>query len=141
MELTTQQQQTIAHFYEYLGARFTEIEAASPNAPITIVATDEKGDKYWIRLVNNVDYLDTITSIMETGTKIENTIFYQLYALVSNEQNVFHMEMYKDGYALWFINDITPEQMKVTDEFTMIGITSALHVEDKREAIPTKFWL
>jgi hypothetical protein len=140
MELTKEQEETIAKFYGYLGTRFTEIEAASPNAPITVCCTDEKGDKYWIRLVDNSKSTDTITNIMETGTKIENTIFYQLYALVSNDQSVFHMEMYKDGYALWFINDITPEQMKVTDEFTMIGITSALHVEDKRDAIPTKFF-
>jgi hypothetical protein len=141
MKLTKEQEETIAKFYGYLGTRFTEIEAASPNAPITVCCTDADDKKYWIRLVDNSESTDTITNIMETGTKIENTIFYQLYALVSNDQSVFHMEMYKDGYALWFINDITPEQMKVTDEFTMIGITSALHVEDKRESIPTKFWL
>jgi len=139
MELTKKQQETIAKFYGYLGARFTEIEAASEGAPITICARDSEGKEYWIRL----EYMPegTIGDILHTGATIENMIFYQMYALVSNDQSVFHMQMYDDGYALWFINDITPEQMKVTDEFTMIGITSALHVEDKRTSIPTKFHL
>jgi len=130
MKLSKQLEQTIAKFYEYLGSRFKEIEAASEGAPITICARDEEGKEYWIRLEYSPE--NTIVDILSTGTKIENVIFYQLYALVSNNQNVFHMKMYDDGYALWFINDLSPEQIKVTDENTLIGITSALHVEDRR---------
>jgi len=137
MKLTKTQEKTIAKFYEYLGVRFVEIEAASKGAPITVCARDEKGDEYWIRLEYNEK--GTIGDILHTGAKIENVIFYQLYALVSNGQSVFHMEMYDDGYALWFVNDLTPEQIKVTEENTMIGITSALHIEDKRTTIPTSF--
>jgi hypothetical protein len=45
MELTKEQESKIAKFYQYLGPRFTEIEAASEGAPITICARDEKGDE------------------------------------------------------------------------------------------------
>jgi hypothetical protein len=40
------------------------------------------------------------------------------------------MSIYNDGYILFFLNDcLTPEQLKVTDEFTLIGVASALHIE------------
>ena len=137
MELTKEQESKITKFYQYLGTRFTEIEASSDGAPITVCARDEKGDEYWIRL--EYTPTGTIGDILYTGATIENMTFYQMYALVSNNQSVFHIEMYDDGYALWFINDVTPQQMKVTDNHTMIGITSALHVEDTRTTIPTSF--
>ena len=125
--LTSEKEELIGEFYRHLGQRFKTIEVASENAPITICATDEEDKQYWIRLVGNFD--QSVNTIAETGTKIENVTFYQLYSMVSEGLSVFHMELFKDGYALWFINDLTPEQMKVTDDETFIGITSTLHVE------------
>jgi hypothetical protein len=125
--LTKEKEELIGEFYRHLGQRFKTIEVASENAPITICATDEEDKQYWIRLVDNFD--KSVKTIEYTGTKIDNITFYQLYAIVSNDQNVFHMELFNDGYALWFINDLTPNQMKVTDDETFIGIASSLHVE------------
>ena len=65
-----------------------------------------------------------------TGIKIANTHFYHLYGMASQDMNVFWFEAFTDGYMIFYLNDcLTPEQLKVTDEFTMIGVTSALHVE------------
>ena len=125
--LTKEKEELIGEFHRHLGQRFKTIEVASENAPITICATDEEDKQYWIRLVGNLN--DSVNTIAETGTKIENVTFYQLYAMVSEGLNIFHMELFNDGYALWFINDLTPEQIKVTDDETFIGITSTLHVE------------
>jgi hypothetical protein len=125
--LSPEKEIKIREFYKWLGPRFKEIHNTSEGAPVDICALDPEDKEYWIRLVNNLD--KSVLSIENTGTKIDNVTFYQLYAMVSNEQNVFHMELFNDGFALWFVNDLTPEQMKVTDEFTMIGITSVLHLE------------
>jgi hypothetical protein len=73
--------------------------------------------------------------IKQTGIKLENVIFYQLYALVTNDQNVFMMKMFNDGYALWFLNELTPEEIRVTEEHTYIGVTSVLHLEEGGAAI------
>jgi hypothetical protein len=43
--------------------------------------------------------------------------------------NIFWFEAFEDGYMLFYLNDcLTPEQLKVTEEFTLIGVTSALHI-------------
>ena len=127
MNLTNEQEIKIKEFYRHLGPRFKEIQAASEGAPIDICAVDNEDKEYWIRLVNNLHL--SVDTMSNTGTKIENITFYQLYSMVSNDQNVFHMELFNDGYILWYINDLTPEQLHVKDEYTLIGITSALHVQ------------
>jgi len=127
MEISKQTEQSIAEFYRHLGQRFKEVEVASEGAPITVCARDNEDKEYWIRLVNNLN--TSVETRLHTGTTIENVVFYGLYSLVSNDQNVFHMELFNDGYILWYINDLTPEQMRVTDEEVAIGVTSALHVQ------------
>ena len=69
------------------------------------------------------------SSIELSGTRIENTVFYQLYSMVSEGLNVFHFECFADGYCLWYLNDSTPESIKVVDDYTLIGISSCLHHE------------
>ena len=128
IKLTKTTEKKIAKFTEYLGARFKTIEIASEGAPITVVCHDEEDKEYMIRIEYNPK--GTVASIKETGIKLENVIFYQLYALVSNNQNVFMMKMFKDGYGLWFLNELSPEEIRVTEEDTYIGITSVLHLED-----------
>ena len=125
--LSLEKEIKIKEFYKYLGPRFKEIHNTSDGAPVDICAIDSEEKEYWIRLVNNLD--TSITNIQYTGIKIENVTFYQLYAMVSNNQSVFHMELFNDGFALFFINDLTPEQLKITEEYTMIGVSSALHIE------------
>ena len=50
--------------------------------------------------------------------------------MISQGMNVFWMEIFEDGFMLFYLNDCcTAEQLKVTEEFTAIGVTSALHVE------------
>ncbi len=132
--LTPEQEIKIREFYKWLGPRFKEIHNASEGAPIDICAIDNEDKEYWIKLTNKLS--ESVSSIEFTGVTIENTHFYQLYAMVSNDQSVFYMELFKDGFALFFLNDLTPEQLKVTDEVTMIGITSALHVEVPKENVP-----
>ena len=128
MKITKTLEKKIAKFSEYLGARFKTIEIASEGAPITVVCHDEEDKQYMIRIEYNPK--GSISSIKQTGIKFENVLFYQLYALVSNDQNVFMMKMFNDGYALWFLNELSPEEIKVTEEDTYIGITSVLHLED-----------
>ena len=117
--------ESIQRFNQYLGPRFKSIEVGSEGAPITVLTKDMEDKEYYIRLVNHTD--GSITDISQTGVSIENTVFYQLYALVTNSANVFHMEMWKDGF----------EQIQVIDEATYIGITSVLHLEDNSVKLPT----
>jgi hypothetical protein len=133
IKLTKTTEKKIAKFTEYLGARFKTIEIASEGAPITVVCQDEEDKDYMIRIV--YEPKKSIESIMNTGIRVENVVFYQLYSLVTNDQNVFIMKMFKDGYALFFVNELSPEQIKVTEEDTLIGITSALHVENGKPGI------
>lgn len=128
MKISKTLEKKLTKFTEYLGARFKTIEIASEGAPITVVCHDEEDKEYMIRIEYNPK--GTVASIKETGIKLENTVFYQLYSLVSNNQNVFVMKMFKDGYGLWFINELSPEEIRVTEEDTYIGITSVLHLED-----------
>jgi len=66
----------------------------------------------------------------KTGITIENAHFYQLYGMMSAGQNVFWYVAFNDGYILFYLNDcLTPEQLNVLPEQTLIGITSALHIE------------
>jgi hypothetical protein len=128
IKLTKTTEKKIAKFTEYLGARFKTIEIASEGAPITVVCHDEEDKEYMVRIV--YEPKKSIESIMTTGIRVENIVFYQLYSLVTNNQNVFIMKMFKDGYALFFVNELSPEQITVTEEDTLIGITSALHIEN-----------
>jgi hypothetical protein len=133
--LSPEKETKIKEFFRWLGPRFKEIHNTSDGAPVDICAIDSEDKEYWVRLVNNLD--NSVNTIKHTGVKIDNVTFYQLYAMVSNEQNVFHMELFSDGFALWFVNDLSPEQMTVTDEATFIGITSALHVQEPTIAVPS----
>jgi hypothetical protein len=50
--------------------------------------------------------------------------------MISQGMNVFWYEAFEDGYMLFYLNDCcTPEQLNVLDEATLIGVTSALHVQ------------
>jgi hypothetical protein len=135
LDINPETLESIQKFNQYLGPRFKSIEVGNEGAPITILTKDKEDKEYYIRLVNHTD--NSINDILQSGISIENTVFYQLYALVTNSANVFHMEMFKDGYALWFLNDLSPEQIKVVGEDTYIGITSVLHLEDNSVKLPT----
>ena len=141
MILSEQQEKLIATFHKHLGARFPSVEVASPNAPITIVATDTEDKQYWIYLEDKLD--TAIHGYDKTGVKIENVHFYHLHSLMSQGSNVFWMSLFQDGFILWYLNDcLTPEQLKITEEYTLIGVASALHIEyDKslpsKDGIPT----
>lgn len=134
--LDTKNKGLIAHFYKWLGSRFKEIHEASENAPITCMATDDEGKEYYIR----INYNEKMSSadIELTGTKIENVAFYQMYSMVSEGLNVFHFEAFEDGYALWYLNDCTPESIKVVDEYTLLGISSVLHHEIPKVQVVSK---
>jgi len=137
MNLSKQQETLIGQFYKHLGQRFKTIDVASSDAPVSICAYDDEDKEYYVYLEDKLD--KSIYGYDKTGIKIENTHFYNLYALISQEANVFWMSLFTDGYILWYLNDCcTPEQLKVTDEFTAIGVTSALHIEydKKAETIP-----
>ena len=125
--LDTKNKGLIAHFYKWLGSRFKEIHEASENAPVACMALDNEDKEYYI----SINYNEKMSSadIELTGTKIENVTFYQLYSMVSEGMSVFHFEAFDDGYCLWFLNDCTPESIKVVDEYTLLGISSVLHHE------------
>ena len=123
-------QEKVEAFHKLLGARFKSIEVASPDAPITVLATDLEDKQYYVRIEMLEGSVDDISS---TGIKIENVIFYQLAQLMQSENNVFIMVIFKDGFVMWFLNEVSGEQMKVTDENVLIGITSALHVENAND--------
>jgi len=115
----------IAEFNKWLGSRFKEISEASVGAPITCMCVDQEDKEYYIK----INYNPGVSSktIEKTGIKIENTDFYQLYAMVSQNLNVFHFECFNDGFGLWYLNELTPEQIKVSDNYTLVGIASVLH--------------
>ena len=128
MELTNKQEQLIAEFYKYLGLRFPTIEAASPDAPITICAYDNDNKPYYIFLDDKLE--QSVYQFNIAGIGIENVHFYNLYGMCSEGLNVFHMTLCSDGYILYYINDtLTPDQINVGEDFTIINGSSALHVE------------
>ena len=115
-------------FHDWLGGRFKTFEVASDNAPISFLAKDSEDKEYYIHV--QVAPEKSVLTREYTGIKIANTHLYTLYGMASQGMNVFWFEAFEDGYMLFYINDcLTPEQLKVTDEVTLIGVTSALHVE------------
>lgn len=123
-------------FYKWLGGRFPKFEIASEGAPVTCLAKDDEDKEYYIHI--QVANEPSVKDRQHTGIKIANTQFYHLYAMASQNQNVFWFESFEDGYMLFFLNDcMTPEQLKVTEEFTAIGVSSALHVEMPIVATPS----
>ena len=127
MKITNQDKAQI--FNEYLGARFKTFEIASPDsAPISFVATDYEDKPYYVYVeIPNEKY---VKDREKTGIAIENAHFYQLYGMMSAGQNVFWYVAMEDGYILFYLNDcLTPEQLNVLTEQTLIGVASALHIE------------
>ena len=123
-------------FYGWLGQRFNTFEQASEGAPISFLAKDNEGKEYYIHLqvANEISVFER----EKTGIAIENAHFYNLYAMMSQGQNVFWFEAFEDGYFLFYLNDcLTPEQLNVLTEQTLIGVTSALHVEKPTTRIDT----
>ncbi len=115
-------------FHDYLGGRFKTFEVATENAPISFLAKDNEDKEYYVHV--EVAPEKSVTEREFTGIKIDNTHFYHLYGMCSQGMNIFWFEAFEDGYMLFYINDcLTPEQLKVTDEFTMIGVASSLHIE------------
>jgi hypothetical protein len=123
-------------FYGWLGNRFNTFEQASEGAPVSFLAKDPENQEYYVHV--EIANERSVTQRDKTGIKIANTQFYHLYAMASQGQNVFWFEAFEDGFMLFFLNDcLTPEQMKVTEEFTAIGVASALHIETPRVATPS----
>ena len=134
MTITNEQKASL--FNQYLGGRFKTFEVASENAPISFLAKDNENKEYFIHV--QVANEKSVLTREHTGIKIANTHFYHLYGMASQGNNVFWFEAFEDGYMLFYINDcLTPEQMKVTDEFTAIGVASALHIEKGQVATPS----
>lgn len=116
-------------FAEYLGKRFKTFEIATPDsAPISFVCTDFEGKEYYIYVeIPNEEY---VSQRENTGIAIENKHFYQLYGMMSAGQNVFWYVAFSDGFILFYLNDcLTPEQLNVLPEQTLIGTASALHIQ------------
>lgn len=136
MNLDSITQKKINDFHKILGHRFKTIEVASPNAPITILAKDNEDKEYYIYIDDNST--ESVKTKSQTGIKIDNKHFYHLYGMMSEQLNCFWFDYFNDGFILFYLNDcLTPEQLRVTDEFTMIGVASALHIEEPKVAIPT----
>jgi hypothetical protein len=129
MKTTFTNQNKAEIFHHWLGGRFQSYEVASPDtAPISFVAKDNEDKDYYVFL--NVAEEPSVKDRQNTGIKIANTHFYTLYGMISQDMNVFYMETFADGYMLFYLNDCcTGEQLKVTEEFTAIGVTSCLHIE------------
>jgi len=126
MKFTNQQKAAI--FHDWLGGRFKTFEVASENAPISFLTKDNEDKEYYIHV--EVAEEKSVKEREHTGIKVANTHFYNLYAMISQGCNVFWFEVFEDGYILFYLNDCcTPEQLKVTEECTLIGVTSALHIE------------
>lgn len=127
MNLDKETQKKVDAFARLLGPRFTKVEVASEGAPITVVATDPEDKEYYIR----VDLDDrSVQTIKNNGIQLENKDYYYLSQLMLSGCNVFELVVFSDGFVLWFLNDIDKDQIKVTTEYTLIGIASALHIED-----------
>jgi len=130
MNLDKLTQEKVDAFAKLLGPRFPKIEVASPGAPITLVATDPEDKSYYVR----VELQDgSVEDLRGTGLALENKDFYQLSQLMLSGANVFVIAIFSDGFVLWYLNDVDKEQMKITDEITLIGITSALHIESAKD--------
>ena len=115
-------------FNDYLGNRFKTFEVASEGAPISFLCRDHEDKEYYIYV--EIPNEPLVASREHTGITIENKHFYNLYGMMSQGLNVFWFTAFDDGYILFYLNDcLTPEQLRVTDEVTMIGVTSALHIE------------
>jgi hypothetical protein len=127
MKITNEDKTKI--FNEYLGERFKSFEIASPDsAPVSFVATDHEGKEYFVYVeIPNEEY---VSQRENTGIAIENAHFYHLYGMMSAGQNVFWYVAFSDGFMLFYLNDcLTPEQLNVLTEQTLIGVASALHIQ------------
>jgi len=115
-------------FHEYLGERFKTFELASEGAPISFLCKDFEDKEYYIYVeVPNEKY---VSERENTGIMIENKHFYTLYGMISQGMNVFWYVAFEDGFMLFYLNDcITPEQLNVLTEQTLIGVASALHIQ------------
>jgi hypothetical protein len=115
-------------FHEYLGERFKTFELASEGAPISFLCRDHEDKEYYIHVeIPNEKY---VSERENTGIAIENKHFYTLYGMMSQGMNVFWYVAFEDGFMLFYLNDcITPEQLNVLTEQTLIGVASALHIQ------------
>lgn len=126
MEFTNENKAQL--FHHWLGQRFKTFEVASEGAPISFLAKDNEDKEYYIHV--QVANEPSVKDREKTGIKIANTHFYTLYGMCSQDMNIFWFEVFEDGFMLFYLNDcLTPEQLKVTEEFTAIGVASALHIE------------
>ena len=114
-------------FHEYLGERFKTFELASEGAPISFLCRDYEDKEYYIHVeIPNEKY---VSERENTGIAIENKHFYTLYGMMSQGMNVFWYVAFEDGFMLFYLNDcLTPEQLNVLPEQTLIGAASALHI-------------
>ena len=126
MKITNEDKAKI--FNEWLGTRFKTFEIASEGAPISFLCKDHEDKEYYIHV--QIAEERSIISREHTGIMIENAHFYHLYSMMSQDMNVFWYEAFEDGYILFYLNDcLTPEQLNVLTEQTLIGVASALHIE------------
>jgi hypothetical protein len=126
MKVTNQDKAKI--FAEYLGERFKTFEVASEDAPISFLCKDHEGKEYYIHVeIPNEKY---VSQRENTGIAIENKHFYTLYGMMSQGMNIFWYVAFEDGFILFYLNDcLTPEQLNVLPEQTLIGVASALHIQ------------
>ena len=118
-------------FAEYLGQRFKTFEVASEDAPISFLCRDYDDKEYYVYVeIPNEQY---VSQREHTGIAIENKHFYTLYGMMSQGMNIFWFVAFNDGYILFYLNDcLTPAQLNVLPEQTLIGVASALHIEQDK---------
>jgi hypothetical protein len=126
MKITNEDRAKI--FAEYLGQRFKTFEVASEDAPISFLCRDYDDKEYYVYV--EIPKEQYIKEREHTGIMIENKHFYTLYGMMSQGMNIFWFVAFNDGYILFYLNDcLTPEQLNVLPEQTLIGVASALHIE------------
>jgi hypothetical protein len=58
---------------------------------------------------------------------------------MSQDMNIFWFVAFNDGYILFYLNDcLTPEQLNILPEQSLIGVASALHIEKDKHKHATE---
>lgn len=136
-------------FVHYLGNRYQKILVPKDQfSPIDLLCIHKEGDTHLFELKHTDRYfVDDFPEAM-IDVKKWNT----LVKLTEENDYVFYMRMYKDGYAVWHINSLTDKDYFVADlerkavtasnssktkkKCILIYLTSALYIHREPRFLP-----
>jgi len=123
-------------FVKYFDDRFGKMFIPKDKTSQIDLVTDDGENTFVWELKHTTTY--TINSFWDVGAMIDVSKWNYLRALC-NKNKVMYCRFYKDGYAVWYINELTSKDYRLSNEYVRKRKTRSTSTKTKSASILLDF--